>query len=278
MRPGTAPPPFESAEQTILDDPGGRNIKSLFRPGHLESACRALAAAKRIGIVTGFYVPSAAACETDGPLGAAHLATTLRAHAQVVVGTDRWCLPQVKALIPDADDDPDSLQNCDVFVAIERLGRAADGRYYSMRGLDLTAWTEPLDQLFVDRPAGVTTIGVGDGGNEIGMGCVQDDVRRSISGGATIACVVPADHLVVAGVSNWGAWALAAGVDHLRGTSTGPSFAEAFANLRTLVAAGAVDGVTGRNEPTVDGLSWAIHEQTLGSLYLLDFSVRGNRT
>ena len=84
MRPGTAPPPFESAEQTILDDPGGRNIKSLFRPGHLESACRALAAAKRIGIVTGFYVPSAAACETDGPLGAAHLATTLRAHVRGV--------------------------------------------------------------------------------------------------------------------------------------------------------------------------------------------------
>ena len=278
MLPGTAPPPFESAEQTLLDDPGERNIKTLFRPGHLESACRALAAAKRIGIVTGFYIPSAGACETDGPLGAAHLAATLRVHSEVVVCTDRWCLPQVKALIPDVDDDTGSLQNCDVLVAIERLGRAADGRYYSMRGLDLAAWTEPLDQLFVDRPAGVTTIGVGDGGNEIGMGCVQDEVRRSISGGATIASVVPADHLVVAGVSNWGAWALAAGVDYLRGASTGPSFAAALADLRTLVAAGAVDGVTGRNEPTIDGLPWKIHEQMLASLYLIDFHRRDNLT
>ena len=231
--------------------------------------------AKRVGIVTGFYIPSAGACETDGPLGAAHLATALRGAAEVVVCTDRWCLPVVKSLVPNATDDPGSLKGCDVLLAVERLGRAADGRYYSMRGVDLTPWTEPLDAFFLNRAEGVVTIGVGDGGNEIGMGRVQDAVRRSIAKGETIACVVPTDHLVVAGVSNWGAWALAAAVEVMQGRTVLPDNDQALADLEALVAAGAVDGVTGRNEATVDGLAWDVHVQKYMELRLLDLLPKG---
>ena len=42
-------------------------------------------------------------------------------------------------------------------------------------------------------------------------------IRRNIPDGGLVACRVPTDHLIVAGVSNWGAYALAAGVALLRG-------------------------------------------------------------
>lgn len=257
---------FAELNRIILADPGRRGVAVLSRPSDLEASCRALADAKRVGVATGFYIPSANSCETDGPLGAAHLAAALRGRAEVVVVTDQWCLPVVKSLIPGATLDSSKLQDCDVLVSIERLGRAADGRYYSMRGIDLTACTAPLDELFLERRDGTTTIGVGDGGNEVGMGVVQDMVRRSIPCGERIGCVVPTDHLVVAGVSNWGAWALAAGVGLLMNSSLLPSRTEAPSDLLTLVSAGAVDGVTGRNEPTVDGLDWSVHAEVLEQL------------
>ena len=56
----------------------------------------------------------------------------------------------------------------------------------------------------------ITTIGIGDGGNEIGMGKVQQKVIEHIQNGRNIACAVATDHLVTAGVSNWGGSALVA--------------------------------------------------------------------
>jgi hypothetical protein len=260
---------FQVLERLILHDPGARGVAALALPGSLESACRTLAAAKRVGVVTGFYIPSAGACETDGPLGAFHLAAALGCFCQVVVCTDRWCLPVVRSLSPDATIDADMLADCDVLVAVERPGRAEDGKYYSMRGDDLSPWTAPLDNAFLNRKAGTVSIGVGDGGNEIGMGAVRDVVRREIPIGSLIASVVPADHLVACGVSNWGAWALATGVSLLRGEDLLPSAERAFDDLQKLVADGAVDGVTGRNEPTVDGLAWGEHERMLNKMLRL---------
>ena len=39
-----------------------------------------------------------------------------------------------------------------------------------------------------------------------------DVIRRNIPRGGLVACRVPADHLIVCGISNWGAYGLAAGV------------------------------------------------------------------
>lgn len=257
---------FHHIERIILHDPGGRGVAALAKPGSLEAACRVLAGAKRIGIVTGFFIPSAGACETDGPLGATHLASALQDSAELVVCTDDRCLSAVRSLISGAVADTSSLDDCDVLVSIERPGRAADGRYYTMRGVDLTDYVAPLDELFLNPKSGTTTVGVGDGGNEIGMGIVRDAVRRSIPLGETIGCIVPVDLLVVCGVSNWGAWGLAAGMGLLRKTRPLPTPEQALADLNTLVAAGAVDGVTGANEPSVDGLDWAVHTEVLRRL------------
>ncbi len=134
---------------------------------------------------------------------------------------------------------------------------------YSMRGRDLSEYMGPTHRFFENaaRPPRITTIGIGDGGNEIGMGKIPWDViRRNIPNGGLIACRVPTDHLIVCGVSNWGAYALAAGVALLRGAKLDPSLFDPEKErelLRIMVEKGPlVDGVTGRPTVTVDGLSF----------------------
>jgi hypothetical protein len=150
-------------------------------------------------------------------------------------------------------------------------------RCHNMRGIDITDLTSPAHLLFEaaqrDR---LTTIGIGDGGNEIGMGKIPWQViRRNIRGGATIACRVPTDHLIVAGISNWGAYALAAGVCAVRGQRPP---AELFSPQRErrllevmLQRGPLVDGVTGRPTMSVDGLPLEQYAQPLqGLANLLD--------
>ena len=64
------------------------------------------------------------------------------------------------------------------------------------------------------------TIGIGDGGNEIGMGTVpwEELVRRLPRKEASaIPCRIATDWNIIAGTSNWGAFALAAAVALLAG-------------------------------------------------------------
>ncbi len=135
-------------------------------------------------------------------------------------------------------------------------------RCYSMRGRDITDRMSPAHWLFDEenRPGTrITTIGIGDGGNEIGMGRIGwETIRRNIPNGGLIACRVPTDHLVVCGISNWGAYGLAAGLRRLRGL---PLDRELFdppregVLLQLMVARGPlVDGTTGQPSLSVDGL------------------------
>lgn len=108
----------------------------------------------------------------------------------------------------------DSRPVFDCLLAIERVGKNKSGMYLSMKGQDLSDWVDPIDSLFeeaVDNPL-VTTIGIGDGGNELGMGKVNEAVQQHITNGAEIGCVVGSDILIAAGVSNWAGHALAGGL------------------------------------------------------------------
>jgi hypothetical protein len=111
------------------------------------------------------------------------------------------------------------------------------------------------------RPPLLRTIGIGDGGNEIGMGKIpRDIIEANIPLGRTIACRIATDWLIVAGTSNWGAYALAAGFRLLKGA---PLAAEMFDRdheyriMESLVHAGPlVDGMTGTKSVTVDGIGF----------------------
>jgi hypothetical protein len=130
-----------------------------------------------------------------------------------------------------------------------------------MRGLDISDRMKPAHLLFESRLAErPVTIGIGDGGNEIGMGKIPWEViRDNIPGGGLVACRTCTDHLIVAGVSNWGAYALAAGVLHLRQAGVDPLLFDRDQErelLAIMVEAGPlVDGVLGVPAISVDGLS-----------------------
>ena len=173
-------------------------------------------------------------------------------------------------------------------LAIERPGRNRVGDYLNMRGDSVAAWNAPIDELFIvaravstariaggprkvragsgsgDRARGgrasrPVTIGIGDGGNEIGMGSVRAKLVRLDTLRARIATVVPVDHLVVAGVSNWGGYGIAAELGRLTGLDLLHTPELERCLIEACVAAGACDGVTRRREPTVDGLASDTH-------------------
>jgi hypothetical protein len=153
-------------------------------------------------------------------------------------------------------------------ISIERCGRSADGAPRNMRGLDISSYTAPLDELFTAGPW--ETIAIGDGGNEIGMGSLPRElIAQHVDHGATIACVTPARHLIVAGVSNWGAYALLGALAVLR-----PDWRERLlaclddkldqAVIEATVNDGpAVDGVSRLRTMTVDDLDMTVHHGKL---------------
>jgi hypothetical protein len=96
---------------------------------------------------------------------------------------------------------------------------------------------------------------------------------------ARIASVVPVDHLVVAGVSNWGAYGIAAQLGRLTGRRLLHTPADERRLIDACVAAGAADGLTGRPEPTVDALDADTHAAVVALLGVSwgDPSRRGER-
>ncbi len=195
-----------------------------------------------IGIITGFYIKAAMppSPETDGPGGMAHLAAGLTsAGVAVTVITDAPCAKAIWAVV-DALPAPVNLEIVSIseasvrrlrsvleegerpithLIAIERVSPAADGKPHREFGWDMSRETAPLHLLFEDPTwqRRWTTIGIWDGGNEIGMGSLPKDiVEREIPNGSVIAATIPADYLIVAGVSNWGGYGLLAAMACLK--------------------------------------------------------------
>jgi len=162
-------------------------------------------------------------------------------------------------------------------VAIERPGRTVRGEYLSARGESVAPWNRPIDELFIRGRSGrrPVTVGIGDGGNEIGMGNVRARIVRAGALARRIASVVKVNHLVVAGTSNWGAYGVVAELARLTGRSLLHSADEERKMIQACVDVGAVDGLTRRPEPTVDGLPLQAHVGMLELLRLFAVPARG---
>lgn len=215
-----------------------------YAQGHLERAAQSIAhhRAPHIGITCGFFVRHAEppSPETDGFNGMGQLAAGfLEAGIPVTVITDAPCAKAawaVTRVLPgpvnleivavedkSVRDLRDRLESAAEplthLIAIERCSLGSDGRPHREHGWDIGDDTAPLDYLFEDQGWTPTweTIGIGDGGNEIGMGLLpRDIVEADIPNGALVGARTGADHLIVAGVANWGAYALLAAVASLR--------------------------------------------------------------
>src|SRR5690606_16343542 len=86
-------------------------------------------------------------------------------------------------------------------------------RCLNMRGLPIEDWTVDFSPAFESPPPGIVTIGIGDGGNEIGLGkfdWLDLHDRLAHVADPRILCRVAADHAILAGTSNWGGYGLAA--------------------------------------------------------------------
>jgi hypothetical protein len=261
--------------------------------GGLWHATSALAAVARprIGLITGFFVPGGdpPAAETDGPAGAALMALGfIVAGLSCRLATDTDCGSACRVALDAAGAggvpvdivapfaSVDGLidlwrrDGIEWVIAIERCGPAADGQSRNMRGTDISTHAAPLHRLFSAGPW--RTIGIGDGGNEIGMGLVPRPLLAAhVPLGEMIGCVVPADFLITAGVSHWGAYAVLAALAVLR-----PDWSDAMraaldptldqAVIDAMVRDGpAVDGVSLRREATVDALEMSVHHAVLGA-------------
>lgn len=147
-------------------------------------------------------------------------------------------------------------------VAIERCGRTQSGRYRNMLGKDISPWTAQIDDLFTHP--GVVTVGVGDGGNEIGMGLLAQQIQSEL--GIADPVETKADHLVLATVSNWGAYGIVARLSAMAGLDLLPAAGEEEIALQIITSQGAIDGLTRRAEPSVDGFSSEISADLIAAL------------
>lgn len=259
----------------------GRGPSCLCVPGVWTRALSLIKDKKKIAVVSGFYVPSAAAPETDGPPGALVLARALRSLGhEAEVWTDSLCVHAMKCcaraldfseeFVCDVSNETTGDSGADLLIYLERLGRARDGAYYDMRAADVSRWTSALDSFALSGT--VAVIGIGDGGNEVGMGSLVEPLSKIMSSYSPCLCVVPSDVCIPVDVSNWGGYALTAALSRAAGRWLGQTCEEERGMLTSLCECGVVDGVSRKALLSVDGLDLEEHLRVLTALRALSMS------
>ena len=237
-------------------------------------------------IVTGFYILDAGMAETDGPPGAVVIGQALNDLGYGVVHlTDKYASGIMKQTGGDYSNvvefpighDEFSRQfvggilwdfRPSVLIAIERCGLTSEGKYRNMRGRDITGYNARIDHLF---DSNVPSVGIGDGGNEIGMGNLAAEVPL-VESLVKLPCITRTTRLMLASVSNWGGYGLATALSELSGRNLLPSIEEEQQLVMKTVDLGAVDGMSAKQEYKVDGFTLAENSQTVQALhdYLAD--------
>ncbi len=232
-------------------------------------------------VITGFYILAAGAVETDGPAGAIVIGDALRALGNdVVYVTDQYSLPLMEAAAGDdarvvdfaIADAEASKRRADellaeidpsIVISIERCGLTDEGLFRNMHGQDITPYNARIDYLVSGHPH---TVGIGDGGNEIGMGNLAKQVT-DVPTLVKIPCVTEVSKLVISSVSNWGGYGLAASMSKLSGRNLLPSIEEEQDLVRRTVDLGAVDGMSAKQEYKVDGFTLEENSRALQRLH-----------
>ena len=230
-----------------------------------------------IGITTGFYILSANAPETDGPPGAIAIGNALEKMGHnVFYVTDKYTVPIMEKYISEKSsivefpitNVTDSVsfskqvirkKSPSLLISVERCGASEDGIYRNMRDVDISNYTAKIDTLFDLFP---TSIGIGDGGNEIGLGNVAQWVTKSEKL-VQFPARTKVTKLILSSVSNWGAYGLVAALSLKAGFNLLPNTTEEAQLIKQMVNSGAVDGISGEAAYRVDGFElgeylWAL--------------------
>lgn len=239
------------------------------------NAAKALFALERgtVFLYTGFYVGGYA--ETDGPIGTYFLSKALKKLGfRPIIVTDAYCenyFLKEETLYLANEQCHDELTCKEILeeydpvchFSIERCGKNTEGLYANARGKDIGPYTVALDDLFALGARTKPSFGIGDGGNEIGMGYFKESIQEKLE---LNPCVVSCDYPIIASVSNWGAYGVIAYLQKLSGVPLLPSFDEVDGYLHHIFELGSVDGIHVKNVKSVDGKEWHIEEEILSAL------------
>jgi hypothetical protein len=237
----------------------------------------------RVLILSGAAVPDHMPVgENDGPIGSVVLARALvRIGHAVTILTDPVAAEPFRGLLRSIGMEREvpvleiglddwALQERlarehDVVCAIERLGGNVNGIIYGATGVSRAPFRANLDHLVrTARALGRRTVGIGDGGNEIGFGNLHPRLSEALPRyayadvtpcGGGVYSVVETDVLLVSNTSNVGAHAVAAGLALLRrDASLCHTAAEELALAHVGVGLGLIDGGNGQLRPWCDGI------------------------
>lgn len=142
-------------------------------------------------------------------------------------------------------------------IAIEMPGANAAGAFHTVTGRVVPSeLVAKADALFrQSRAEGILTIGIGDGGNELGMGSLADVVAASLPSGQTVAPTTIVDHLVVGSVSNFGAVGVGAAITAITNRAEILRTIDFIRITERVSDAGAIDGLTSYVDLKNDGVS-----------------------
>jgi hypothetical protein len=244
-----------------------------------------------IGIVTGAQVPEKMPRgENDGPLGSVVLARALRkiGHTVNFYTDDAAAMPieklldwlEIEASVTplergDAAAQIDIANALDVVVAVERLGGNPNGILYGATGVSRSDFRCNVDTLFQHMSdLGKASIGVADGGNEIGCGKIHKIITQTLSKlnycdrtpcGGGVFSVVSTEVLVIATTSNLGCAGIVAALALLQGDAgLCHSAGDELRLIEKGVEIGLTDGGTGQVIAAVDGVSATDHAALVG--------------
>jgi len=251
---------------------GMKNVQSALKTGYyLRAAKQLMGTTGRILIGTGF--PVAGTFETDGPVGAIALYNSLKTLGKkplIVCGN-----PLYRALKKDYDCYSIPLNDIDnaacytqkaldelspeIIISIECPGLSEKNCYSNIRGEDISDNCATFDYFM--KLASCPTIAIGDGGNEIGMGNIYDAIGQL----NIIPCTTKCDELLIADVSNWGAYGLIALLSIFHNQNL-LADVNPKTTLMYLSDLGSLDGLTRKNALTEDGLCFSCGEDIISQL------------
>lgn len=218
-------------------------------------------------IVTGFYISYANASETDGPAGSIALGRALKNIGfNVIYVTDKWSYSILEGITESKDrivEFPvDNHENSKKFasnlieelnpslcISIERASLMGDGTYRNWKGEDVSEYNAKIDYLFNYSKF---SIGIGDGGNEIGMGNLNSEIKK-VEGLPDNPATTEVNNLIISSCSNWGAYGLIAEISSILNKNLLISVDDAKELIIKSVDLGAVEGMSGDSVYAVDG-------------------------
>ena len=282
------PDAYSHIEEIILQDDmrGMSALRPHMNPGYVRASADLLLNHQGLTfIATGFYILAADAPETDGPPGAVAIGNALaKIGSCIKYVTDELSADAVRAVADPVHEVIEfpitshfksaefanqlvQTHSPSALVAIERAGLVGDGTYRNFRGIDFTPKNAKIDHLFDQHPY---SVGIGDGGNEIGMGNLRDVIP-------TIdheylpknPCVTTTTELIVASCSNWGGYGLIAALSLRENRNLMPTVEEGKQLVRDCVEAGAVEGMSGERKEFVDGRNLEDDSTCLRDLHAL---------